>query len=339
MRKKIGWFLCFVGITAFFTGCGNSSTTEDAIVVEEPASATNESTVDTKTETDVAEDRSEEPLEPSEESALEATAVEQEASDVPLYDRTYLENDAEGCIYRLSDPELIAKYDELYADAFTSVVDSYDERISWMNQSYMPDQKTSVSNLVLKNSSENQVISTGSDFEMDYNFDLLNVGYTYVDLDSDGTFELIFGVLSNVYNDNLPMATYERAFALSNGEVVKILEGGSRIYHWLGSDGHIYEDGSGGAAYSGTWRLHFDKSELDDVDVDWGYKAFKEDEFLGFWEAPVHITGPINDINTMAKLQESQITDEEWQTLENEWDARRVKIDWLRFSDYLDSHS
>lgn len=110
------------------------------------------------------------------------------------------------------------------------------------------------------------------------------------------------------------------------------------MYHWLGSDGHIYEDGSGGAAYSGTWRLHFDKSELDGNDAGWGYIGFKEDEFLGYWEAPVHITGPITDIDEMAKLPENQIADDEWQALEKEWDARRVKIDWLRLSDYLDNH-
>ena len=329
--------LCFVGITAFSIGCGSNSITEDKVVVEEQAAATEESDEGAERESAVVVDSSEESKELPEESSIEATAIEQEASDVLLYDRKYLEKDGEGYIYRLSDPELIAKYDELYADAFTSVVDSYNERISWMNQSHKPDQKTSVSNLVLKNNSENRVISTGSDFEMDYNFDLLNVGYTYVDLDSDGTFELIFGVLSYVYNDGLPMANYERAFALSNGKVVKILEGGSRIYHWLGSDGHIYEDGSGGAAYSGTWRLHFDKSELDCNDVDWGDIAFKEDEFLGYWERPVHIVGPITDMDMMAKLPESQIADDEWNALEKEWDARRVRIDWLRLSDYLNN--
>ena len=301
-----------------------SSTIEEQIVEE---------TTETATETS----SSEEMKESSEKSSSETTEIEQEASDVPLYDRTYLEKDGEGYIYRLSDPELIAKYDELYADAFTSVVDSYNERISWMNQSYKSDQKVSMNNLVLKNDSENQVISTGSDFEMDYNFDLLNVGYTYVDLDSDGAFELIFGVLSYVYNDGFPMDNYERAFALSNSKVVKIMEGGSRMYHWLGSDGHIYEDGSGGAAYSGTWRLHFDKSELDGNDVDWGDIAFKEDEFLGYWERPVHIVGPITDMDMMAKLPESQIADDEWNALEKELDARRVRIDWLRLSDYLNN--
>ena len=338
MRKKISWLLCFVGATVFFTGCGNDSRTTDTVVVEEQAAAAEELTVSTESVAEAVENSSEESQEPLEESSSEATVIEQGVFDVPLYDRTYLEKDGEGYIYRLSDPEVIAKYDELYADAFTSVVDSYNERSSWMNQSYKPDQKVTLSNLVLKNDSENRVINTGSDFEMDYNFDLLNVGYTYVDLDSDGTFELIFGVLSYVYNDGLPMANYERAFALSNGKVVKIMEGGSRMYHWLGSDGHIYEDGSGGAAYSGTWRLHFDKSELDGNDADWGYIGFKEDEFLGYWEAPVHIIGPITDINEMAKLPESQIADDEWQALEKEWDARRVKIDWLRLSDYLDNH-
>ncbi len=36
-----------------------------------------------------------------------------------------------------------------------------------------------------------------------------------------------------------------------------------------------------------------------------------------------------------AQLNESQIADDEWNALEKEWDARRVRIDWLRLSDYL----
>lgn len=326
MRSGIIFVLLICCSLQMLTGCTKSSENEDSEekIMEEQAYS------EVKSETD-----SERELE----AVVNSSEESHESSNVPLYDRTYLEKDGEGYIYRLSDAALIEKYDELYSDAFTSVVKTNKERISWMNQNSKSDQKFTLNNLVLTSNSESQVISTGSDFEMDYNFDLFNVGYTYVDLDSDGIFELIFGVLSYEYNDGLPMEVYERAFALSNGKVVKILEGGSRINQWLGSDGHIYEDGSGGAAYSGTWRLHFDKSDLNGQDVEWGNIAFKEDEFLGYWGAPVHINGPITDIDKMAQLPESQIADDEWQALEREWNSRRVKIDWLRMADYLNKYN
>ena len=337
MRKKVS-LLYLIGTIAFFTGCASDSTFADTENIEEQRASIEESVVSTDRVSDAALDSSGEAPGSEEESSLDLTTTEQEASDVPLYNRIYLEKDGEGYIYRLSDPNLIAKYNELYADAFKSVVDSYNERISWMNQNYKSDQRGVFSNLLSIDNRRNQVINTGSDFELDYNFDLLNVGYTYVDLDSDGIFELIFGVLSYVYNDGLPMDVYERAFALSDDKVVKILEGGSRTNQWLGSDGHIYEYESGGAAYSGTSRLHFDKSELEgnENDADFGYIGFVEDEFVGYWEVPVHIIGPITDIDAMAKLKENQITDDECGALLKEWNEKRVRIDWLRLSDYLE---
>ncbi|WP_155841165.1 hypothetical protein [Butyrivibrio sp. AE2005] len=53
----------------------------------------------------------------------------------------------------------------------------------------------------------------------------------------------------------------------------------------------------------------------------------------------MHIIGPITDIDAMAKLKESQITDDECGALLKEWNEKRVRIDWLRLSDYLDNNS
>ncbi len=335
LRKKYIW-LCVICITVFFTGCNSNLTTAEKKVEEELISSAEESNLVTKIEDNNIFDSSEDMPIPSQEIILEATAREQDASDDTVYDRTYLEKDGEEYVYRLTDAELIEKYNVLYEDAFESVVNSYNEIMSYRNQSYKSNQKGNVSNLVLKKNSKNKVIGTGSCFEIDCEFNLLNVGYTYVDLDSDGVFEIIFGILSYKYNDGLPMDIYERAFALSNGKVVKILEGGSRVNQWLGSDGHIYGFGSSGAAYGGISRLHFDKTELDGNDVGFGDIGFKEDEFLGYWEGPVHIVDPITDINEMAKLPEYRISDDELQKLESEWEAKRVKIEWLRMADYFD---
>ena len=335
MRKKIIWLLCFVGIIAFFTGCGSDSTTVNEVIVEEQTSTKEESTVTNEGVSDAVEYSSEESQEISEESVSEATVIEQEVSDVPLYDRTYLEKDGEGYIYRLSDSALIKKYDELYAEAFADVIASYNEVMEWMDQDYESNQPTVVSNLLFKENTTNSVINTGTYFEMDINFDLNNMGYTYVDLDSDGVFELILGVASYEYNEGLPMDVYERAYTLVDGKAIKILEGGARINQWLGYDGHIYEYGSGGAAYSGTWRLHFDKTRISPNGTDWGDEGFVEDEFVGYWNSPVHIMGPIEDIDKESLLPENHVADDEWEKIEEEWNNRRVRIDWLKMSDYL----
>ncbi len=159
---------------------------------------------------------------------------------------------------------------------------------------------------------------------------------TYVDLNSDGIFELIFGVLDSEW---LPRGCFEWAYTLMNGHPVKIFEGGCRDLYWLGNDGWIYEEGSGGAANSGIWKLRFVPSGLQvDKDLNWGSNGFVDEEFLGYWEVPVHIEGTFGNLDSAAKMPENQISEDELGRLYEEWEARRVKIEWLRMADYLDMH-
>ena len=253
------------------------------------------------------------------------------------YDRTYLVSEDGVYTYTLTDAELIAEYDEKYFDAFKDVYESYEEVMQWQNQSYglSIDKKQAL--LFDSFGNKNNVIKLGSYFEMDYDFDLNNLGYTYVDLDSDGTFELIFGVING--DEWTPTNIFERAYAIKDGTVTKICEGGSRDYYWLGNDGHIYNTGSGGAAYSGTWRMHFDLSLVSTTGTDWGSQGFVADEFFGYWDGNVHITqGPIDDIDAQALLPENQISNEEYDKLSEEWDSRQIEMEWLKMTDYMNSH-
>ncbi len=321
-------------------GCGNSLESKTASVAEESTEVI-EAASDENPATAVA--ITDEPETPSEEATV-ASSVEAETENSQefgpaegLYDRTYVVYEDGVYTYRLSDPEIIKKYDELYYDAFQDVVDSYTEAVSWMNQRY-EDKPAVTQSLVYKDQNTQGLINTGSNYEMDYNFDLNNIGYTYVDLDSDGTFELIFGIIK--YEEWAPDYVFERAYALCDGKVVKFLEGGSRDSFSLGNDGYIYESGSGGAEHSGTWKLSFHSDELvAGDDIDWGNNGFTQEEFVGYWEATVHITsGPIEDMDLAAKLPESQITDEEFRQLFDEWESRSISIDWLRMTDYLEKY-
>ncbi len=351
-----------MGAAIVFSGCANTpagnaneaepkaeeqviaeSTEEVAEEVEETPveeSAETESPVDIEPSEDVVSDsdtESEETVEASiEENNSPEIAGAVGGPEEGKYDRTYLEEENGVYVYRMSDAALIQKYDELYEEAFNKIVESYNEVMQWQNQSFNENGKYTAGSLVLKDKSDTAVMNTGSYYEMDYNFNLDNVGYTYVDLNSDGTFELIFGVVSDADADWVPEGCIERSYALIDGKVVQISDGGSRDYHWLGYDGYIYETGSGGAAYSGTDRLHYDPSKVDVTEeFVWGGNGFISDEFLGYWERPVHIDGPYEDIDEAARLPESEISDSEWNELNKEWDSRQVKIDWLRFSDYM----
>ena len=356
--------LMLMGAAILLSGCSNTpaentAETKTEEVIEENKDNTKDAAEKTSGEAEEVEIPAQEETttdpEPSEE-ALSGPETETEEADAEIaednsasetaigiggpeegkYDRTYLYEENGVYVYRLSDPAFIQKYDELYEGAFDRIVESYNEVMQWQNQSYNANGKYTLSGLVLKDKSDTTVMNTGSIYEMDYNFNLDNVGYTYVDLNSDGDFEIIFGVVSDADADWIPEDYFERAYALIGGKVVHICDGGSRVLHWLGSDGYIYETGSSGAAYSGIYRQHYDPSQVDiSEEFVWGGNGFISDEFLGYWERPVHIKEPYTDIDEAARLPESQISDEEWNKLNEEWDSRQIKIEWLRFSDYM----
>ena len=358
--------LVFTGAVIVLSACSN--TPAETVTEEEPKAEAQKTEENTEAVTENSAEKVEEaPVEeasepqntadqePSEdrentpenenEETVDASIEESSSSQVPQttggpeegkYDRTYLEEENGTFVYRMSDTAIIQKYDELYEGAFDKIVESYEEVMQWQNQSFNASGTYTAGNLVLKDEADTTIMNTGSYYEMDYDFNLDNVGYTYVDLNSDGTFEIIFGVVSDADIGWVPEDYFERAYALFDGKLVHICDGGSRDLHWLGSDGYIYETGSSGAANCGSERLHFDPSKVDINDeIGWGSNGFISDEFLGYWDRPVHIKEPYEDIYEAASLPENQITDSEVEELTKEWESRQVKIDWLRFSDYM----
>ncbi|WP_408072338.1 hypothetical protein [Butyrivibrio sp. JL13D10] len=362
---KRGLSLMIIGAAIVFSGCANTPagnaneaepkaeeqvTAESTEDVAEGSAEKEEVPVEESTEadTELSEDMVSDSDTESEENGdaiIEDSSATEEAGAVGgpeegKYDRTYLEEENGTYVYRMSDTALIQKYDELYEGAFDKIVESYNEVMKWQNQSFNANGKYTAGSLVLKDKDDTAVMNTGSYYEMDYNFNLENVGYTYVDLNSDGNFEIIFGVVSDADAEWIPEDYFERAYALIDGKLLQICDGGSRDLHWLGSDGYIYETGSGGAANWGTDRLHYDPSNIEiHEEYGWGSNAFISDEFLGYWEEPVHIKDSYTDIDEASRISESQITEDEFERLNNEWDARKIKIDWLRFSDYMQKES
>ncbi len=230
-----------------------------------------------------------------------------------LYDRTYLSEEDGRYTYELSDKELVEKYDEIYTKAFIDVKAVSESKVEWM-QKHNPD--------------------------MDLDAYLKTIGYTYVDLDSDGVFEVIFGKTDGKdehwYGDHC----FSEAYTLVDTTVIMICDGGDRFIFWLGSDGYIYKIGSSGAAYSGASRLHYDSSKnIHGVRNYFCDKGLIEDEYVGYIYDPVHIMGSTDGITDSTQVPESlHITKEEMNILTDEWRARYVEIEWLKLSDYMEKY-
>lgn len=263
------------------------------------------------------------------------------SKETGLYDLSYLVQEGDNYIYRMNDQNIIDQYNELYAVAFQYTLNPNSNVLE--NQRFNFDKDIRIDNLIHKNAKEKGYMNVGSIFEEDYGYDFNNLGYTYVDLDSDGTFELIFGVLG-VPSTKFTPANYifERAFALVDGKVVMFYNGGSRDQRWLGSDGYIYNYGSGGADNSGFSRDHF---ELNFQREDGTFRPdFVEEEYVGGCDVmtPVHLFGPFESYEARrdaANNPENQISSDEMDSLEREFKEKAVTIDWMRMSDYMDSHS
>ena len=158
--RKAAFGCLLVASVYIMVGCGNNS----AVLKE----ANVEQSVETSKDTDVnneAASNDEEELEStdtsSESDAEDSYAKNLYGPEEGLYDRTYLYEENGKYIYSLTDTNIIEKYDELYANAFQDMVDSYDEVMKWQNQSYDFGSITRTSNLLYKNDN-NTVITLGS---------------------------------------------------------------------------------------------------------------------------------------------------------------------------------
>ena len=354
MFKKIIVSLA-VAAAVLMAACNTASVSSDhtsvTASVATTESTTEETAKETVNDTETSSASSEISAEISAETSTEASN-ETTKESVPgdgKYDRTYLVEEGGIYTYRLTDPAIIEKYDELFADAFADTID-YNEYIMNMmhGMRYVPDYGANgeANTLVYRKPEKEEFITTGSAYIQEYGFDLANIGYTYVDLDSDGTFELIMGVMHDddytVQYDSPRIDYIFREYALVDGKVVKIGEGGNRWCHWLGSDGVIYEVSSGGAGDWGISKLHFRVSKVaGEEDVDWGFLGFEEYEFVGAVNCvSVHFNGSNNELYEETEIPEDAIIEyEEVTALMDEWEARQIYIDWIKMSDYMREHS
>ncbi len=335
--QKIRFGMLLIISIFLLSACGEKAepmaeSSEEAIPLSQETSV--QDTV-SDIETEPLKTESTESAQPSTEQAEDPSEEAPEETAVVGFDRTYLEEKDGHYTYNMQDSAIIMEYDRLYAEAFKELADSC-KTYGMFGQTYEWDEPADSNNLVYDPGKiKHSTITIGSTFEMEYNYDYSNVGYTYIDLDSDGTFELILGVLPGSDMDR-GIDYFERAYTLRNGKVLKIYEGGSRSLNWLGSDGAIYKNGSSGAAYSGIYRMHFSSQNISTSEsVDWGEFGFAIDEYVGYWEKPVYIQGEPS-FDTVSNVPVTLLTDDEVAKLQEEWNSRQISINWLKASDYFE---
>ena len=93
-----------------------------------------------------------------------------------------------------------------------------------------------------------------------------SVGYLLTDLDHDGSDELLIGDISSIDKSDPELSGFYRYFwllyTIENGKAKLVTESWERNRHYLGADGDVYYEGSGGASHSYFFRMQFRDHDL-----------------------------------------------------------------------------
>lgn len=113
----------------------------------------------------------------------------------------------------------------------------------------------------------------------DTNEALSAIGYTFYDVDGNGTEELIIADTGEGLWDNRILLMY----TLCEDKPVLVIDGWVRNRYYLLNDGTIYHEGSGGAAYTefGTYRIAEDGNNLEVIN--YYYSGYYDDSVYGWF--------------------------------------------------------
>ena len=154
---------------------------------------------------------------------------------------------------------------------------------------------------------------------------LNEIGYAFLDLDSNGTDELILGYVADGPKGNL-----DDIYTIINGQPVHAVKGWERNLYWLGRTGVIYNRGSGGAAYTLISASYFSTSEPDYLlQKDFLYSDV-DSNGVYFWQYFNHYVEPFTGVKTSS----AYTTEARAAELMDIWGADTGVINYTPFSQY-----
>lgn len=105
------------------------------------------------------------------------------------------------------------------------------------------------------------------------------IGYTLVDINSDGNDELIFAEKNDLQENNRILAIY----TLKNNKAVLLADGGIRDSYYLLNDNMIFNTGSAGATYT-IWGLYEINSSNDALEAtDFYFTEYNDSKNDWYW--------------------------------------------------------
>ena len=159
---------------------------------------------------------------------------------------------------------------------------------------------------------------------------LSSVGYTLYDADGNGVQELIIAEAGEGLWDNRILNMY----TLQEEKPVVVIDGWARNRYYILDDGKIYNEGSGGAAYTifGTYRIGADGLSLEPID--YYFSDYPDDAAYAAGEtAWFHNTTGEYDVKK-SEIMEWENDEVPWK-MQEEFEAQVMSLELTFFSEYL----
>lgn len=156
---------------------------------------------------------------------------------------------------------------------------------------------------------------------------LSRIGYMLYDVDSNGEEELIIAEMGEGYywaNRILSM------YSLSEGKPVLVIDGWARNRFYILNDGTIYNEGSGGAAYTTFATYHMAEDGISLSPIDYYFSDYVDASTQeGGW---FHNTTGESDVEK-SEIVEFEDENEPWQ-MQEEYEKQIMHLDLTYFSEY-----
>jgi len=168
------------------------------------------------------------------------------------------------------------------------------------------------------------------------------MGYCLMDLDKDGSPELIFSRIPDKNVDGGAAPIMALIYTIKDGKATHVAGSWTRSARFLGDDGYIYYHGSGGAAYS-YWR----KEVLENGQLYALETAFSDVTNTSTRPTPKYCYTQGHDLVTelpdsyfkWQNAQRSDLTEKEWRGIIESWDSHSMKgFSCISFQRYLRSN-
>ena len=159
------------------------------------------------------------------------------------------------------------------------------------------------------------------------------VGYVLYDVDGNGVWELIIADTDSDPGSEIWDNRILSMYTLHDDNAVTVIDGWMRNRYYILNDGTIYNEGSGGAAYTTFATYHIADDGLSLVPADYYFSDYLDDAaYAAGTVSWFHNTAGEHDVNK-SEIMEFENDEIPWE-MQEKFESQIMQLDLTFFSDY-----